>query len=463
MSVLAQRTRTVVKIVSVVAILMVVNFAVAQWDVKWDMTKSGLYSLSEQSRTIAEGVQKDVELIFFHFDSDQGRVSVDPHWVRTLLKEYASLSDSIQYREVNPNVSPSAAREYQIRRNNSVVVRVGEKHQKVGPYDLVNFSRGGPNTFRGEVAVTNALQNLTTVTNRTVWFMTGHGEMGPEAGRGRRTTTLSRSISNGGFSVESFNPLEREFPSTEDLIVLLDPQSNLSQSVVERLVEWHENGGALLLAANPQHRSMANQVTEPLGARMTDRQILGQNWRFYYRSRGNPFLFSPSLHSHPITSPLGEEGISVILGRSSPLDVDTGVFSPLLETSAEAYAKPMVEGQRRIEPAFDETEDVRGPFTVAAVNDGSDTSGKMIVMSSAQVFGDQLISRGGNEDLALNMVNWLLERRISLGIQPKTLSGNVVKNISPTQAYVIQIMALLVIPFSVLFWGGYVWWTRKNR
>lgn len=457
---LVQNTRLAVRIVSVVALLVVANVVVAQWDVKWDMTKSGLYSLSSQSESVASNVDRDVELIFFHTDRGSNRTPVNPLWVRILLKQYAGLSDRISSREVNPNVSPSETEQYGVRQNNAVVVKVGKKHKKLAPYDLVNFSRRGQNTFKGESAVTNAIKSLTTVTDRTVWFLTGHGEITVDGQQERSASSLRRAVENEGFSVDTLNPINDEFPPSDDLVVVLDPQNSFSSAVVDRIVTWNEEGGRLLVAGNPSNQSIVNSVVDPLGVSVQQRQILGQNWQFFYRSQGNPFLLSPTLSSHPVTDSLTEEGMSVVMGRTAPLDADTGTYDPLLKTSAEAYAKPLDESRQNIDPRFDPNRDLRGPFNVGVASDADDR-GKVVALGNTDLFTGRLLGQAGNQNFATNLINWFFDRSVSLGIQPKPLSSNVV-SVTPTQAYVIQFIALVGIPFTVLIWGGVVWWKRKN-
>lgn len=462
MSSITQNVRLFIKILAFVAILVVVNLVVNQWDVKWDMTKSGLYSLSEQSRTIARDIDRETELIFFHSEEAQSRLPLNPLWVRTLLKQYSKESPRIAFSEINLNAQPGEAKKYQIRQNNSVVVKVGEQHETLKPLDLINMRRRGESTFKGERAVTNALKNLTTVTERTVWFSTGHGEVPVTGGRGRTASAFRNKVQTSGFSAKTFNPLNDDLPSTDDLIVVLDPQSAFSRAVINRFKQWNADGGHLLIAGNPDNRTAVNALTEPLGGSLERRQILGQNWQFYYRSQGNPFLISPKFETHPVLDPLRDEGLSLLMGRSAPLSVDTGVYDPLLKSSGEAYAKPLKQNQRRIEPRFNPDEDVRGAFTVGAVLQGAKQRGKVVLMGNADLFGDQLFEQAGNKNFAMNLVNWFLERRISLGIEPTPLRSNVVKNISPTQAYTLQIVSLIVVPLVILIWGVVVWWTRKN-
>ena len=461
MSRLVQNTRLVIRMVAVIAILVVVNVAAAQWDKQWDMTESGLYSISDQTRRIAQSLESSAELIFFHMESERSS-SLDPKWVRTLLKNYASLSENIRFREVNPNVAPSDARNYRVRQNNTVVVKVEKNHRKLAPFDLVRMRRRGKNMFRGEPAVTGALKQLTTVTDRTIRMATGHGEIGTGgASRGRSVSKLRSTLEDEGFTVDSWDPLKNEHPDTRDLIVGLDPQSSYSPGIVENLHEWYRRGGNLLLAGNLRNRSEFNSLLQPFNLNMRNRQILGQNWQFYYRTLGDPFLFAPSLESHPILQPLKDEKLNVLMGRSAPLSADTETMKPLLKTSARAYSKPVKQSSRELNPQFQQATDRRGPFTVGWVSKQAQNRGKFVVFSNANLLGNQLIQRAGNQDFSRNLVNWFFNREISIGIQPKPIGQNTVR-VTPNQAFALQLISLIGIPFLVLIWGGAVWWKRKN-
>jgi len=461
MSRLVQNTRLLIRLVAVVAILVVVNIAVAQWDKQWDMTESGLYSISNQTRSIVKGLESPAEIVFFHMDSGRTR-SVDPKWIRTLLEQYDSLSENVTFREVNPNVAPSEARNYKVRQNNSVVVKVGEKHRKLAPFDLVQMRRRGKNMFRGEPAITGALKRLSTVTNRTIWMATGHGEIGTGgAARGRSLSRLRSTYKEEGFTVDTWNPLKNELPDKQDLIFVVDPQSKYPSPVINNLRKWYSQGGKLLLAGNLRHHSVFNSLIQPFGLSMSRRQILGQNWQFYYRTIGDPFLFSPTFESHPIVQPLQDEGMNLLMGRSAPLSVDTGVLKPLLRTTSEAYSKPVDRSTKKLNPRFQEGTDERGTFTTGVVSKESGNRGKLVVLSDADLLGDRLIQRAGNEDFARNLVNWFFDREISLGIEPKPIVQSAV-SVTPGQALTLQMISLVGIPLAVLVWGVAVWWKRKN-
>jgi len=83
MSRFGQNLRLFLKICSLVAVLLVINLAVAQWNVQWDMTKSGLYTLTDTTRGVLADLDRDVELLFFHADQSNQRSPVQPLWVRT--------------------------------------------------------------------------------------------------------------------------------------------------------------------------------------------------------------------------------------------------------------------------------------------------------------------------------------------------------------------------------------------
>lgn len=467
MSPLIQNLRTAVKLLAVVAILVVVNMAVDRYDRRWDLTEARLYTLSPRTQETLDGLSRDVTLFFFHTDQLQSGPA-DASMIRRLLRRYGDQSPRLDFREVDPTRNPNLAREYGIRENNAIVVSVGEKSSTINSFDLYEFQgrgrgRGpgrGQRQFRGESAITSALIKLTRGTDRTVYFSTGHGEYDRGPGRGRTASEWVGALEEDGYTVASVNPLVDELPDTGDLIVVLDPREGYSEDAAERLRGWYRRGGNLLVAGSPSAAEGVTALLKGTGLGLASRQILASRDR---RPQMRPLLFTPKLEGHPAVRPLRDQGLTVLLGRAAPLETRGDTPRKILTTGPNACSKPLLGPEEDFQLTCSPvTGDEEGDFTVAA-SVPSEAGGRLVAVGSALTFGDRLLARApGNRNLALNLVNWMLERQVSLEIAPVPLDYNRVQ-VSASQATTLQVVALILVPLGILVWGGTVWWTRRNR
>jgi len=259
--------------------------------------------------------------------------------------------------------------------------------------------------------------------------------------------------------VETLNPLVGTLPDTADLVVLLDPRQGLAPDAARRLRRWRERGGHLLVAASPSAARDVNPILRGSGIRFAARQIVASRAR---RHPMAPLLFTPILEGHPAVAPLRDQGLTVLAGQSTYLETTGDTPASILSTGSEAYAKPLFGPEEEFRLPFDPATDVRGPFTVAAAAAG-DTGGRLVAVGSAQMLGDRLLSQAaGNHNLAVNLVNWMLERQVSLEIGSVPLDYNRVQ-VTSSQANALYIVALVLLPLAILIWGGTVWWKRRNR
>lgn len=466
MNALVQNLRTLLKLLAVLAILIVLNLVVAQVDWSWDMTEAGIYSLSGQTKDIVSAIEEPTTIYFFHTDQGGGS-RADPAMIRRMAKRYAGYSNNVTFREVNPNQNPGLTQEFQIRSNNTVVVEVGERTKTVGTFDMFDFprSRRGKPMFRGEAAITEALVSLTQQTDRSIFFTKGHGELKRQPAQERSVSQWTNNLEKEGFTIKTFNPSFGDLPDTREMIAILGPSRPMGAPILKELRTWNRRGGHLLLATQPETARSFNPLLEGSGIELNGNQIIDPNRRVRsIQSLMNPFIFAPILNSHPTVNSIQEQGLGIQVGRSSSIETEGDTADVIMRTSEQAYAKPLFkEGQEEIEVAFNDRTDTRGSFNVATAVSGPGEKRSLLVIGNATLFGNRMYQQApGNSNFARNVVNWMFERQVSLDIRATPLDYNQV-TVTAQQAQFIEIISLIAIPGLIILWGGWVWWTRKNR
>jgi len=115
-----------------------------------------------------------------------------------------------------------------------------------------------------------------------------------------------------------------------------------------------------------------------------------------------------------------------------------------------------------------EGEDRKGPFTVAAVIDGSAPGDggqeapavRVVAMGSASAFANQNLSPL-EVDFMVNALQWVLGRQEALGISPKAPMDFAVA-LDDQQQRIIVLSVFLGIPLLAAGAGVFVWWRRRH-
>lgn len=139
----------------------------------------------------------------------------------------------------------------------------------------------------------------------------------------------------------------------------------------------------------------------------------------------------------------------------------------LVETSDRYWAKawPLAAGKKT---DLTEGEDRKGPFTVAAVIDGSAPGDggreapalRVVAIGSASAFANQNLSPL-EVDFMVNALQWVLGRREALGISPKQPMDFAVA-LEEGQQRIIVLSVFLGIPLLTGAAGAFVWWRRRH-
>src|SRR5262249_47024528 len=145
---------TAVLSVAILGIIGALNFLGYRHHKRFDLTSEGLYTLSDQTKKIVGGLQKDVKVIKFTDKDDQQ--------LADRMAEFKYLSGRISYERVDPLQKPEIARQYAVTQMGETVVAVGDRIERPTQTD--------------EQALVNAIMKVTRDKLKRVCFVEGHGE-----------------------------------------------------------------------------------------------------------------------------------------------------------------------------------------------------------------------------------------------------------------------------------------------
>ena len=270
-----------------------------------DTTAGTLYTLSQETEDILDGLEQDVT-IYWIVQSGQ-----EDETLGTLLDRYAARSDYVTLETIDPDVSPNFLQEYVSGTvyNNSLIVESGDRNTYVSYEDIYEYSYSSDYSsydvsFAGESSLTSAIDYVLSDTLPKLYTLTGHGE-------DDLSTSFQSAVEQQNIEVADLSLLtEESVPEDADCLLINGPDSDLSQDEVEAIQAYLDTGGDLIVLTDPAQDGQDLTNLEALmgeyGMTANDGVVIEGDTANY--ALGSPFYLLPNLESHSITSPLQEGG-----------------------------------------------------------------------------------------------------------------------------------------------------------
>ncbi len=439
-------SNVMIQIVIVIGITALLAFVTTRQHLRSDWTENKLYSLADQTEKVVSGLDKEVKVIAFYRASEQ-------KGAQDLLDEYAFDSGNISYEFVDPDEKPQIARQYQVSKYNTIIVEAGAKKEIIEELT--------------EAKLTNAIMKVTRDVEKTVYFLTGHGERSISADGVESYKLAAEAIKTENYLVKELNLVRqissgKGIPDSCTVLVIVSPKSNLFPQEVELIKKYIDDGGKSLILLDPEHTDdivelLANYHVEIGRNMVVDASGMGQ---LFGAGPGMP-LVSNYDQNIPITKDFGIMTFYPYACSVMPME-DKGGFDikEVLKTGKNSWAESDYTNR---EVGFNEGEDIAGPVTIAALVEKKTDDKKL----SLAIFGDSDFAKNGywknqgNADLFLNTVNYLAEEEDLISIRPKEIDD---RRVTLTQADVKTIFYLVVIAIPLLvIIAGVVFYIKRGK
>ncbi|HIY07151.1 MAG TPA: GldG family protein [Candidatus Evtepia faecigallinarum] len=455
----------IVVVIAVVANLLV--NALPASATQFDTSQGAMYTLSQETTDLLAGLEEDVT-VYWIVQSGQ-----EDETLSTLLDRYTGRSDHLILEKKDPDVAPGFLSEYVTGTvyNNSLIVTSDTRDTYVSYEDIYTYEYSDDYTsynvsFNGESALTSAIDYVLRDTLPKVYTLTGHGEED-------LTASFQAAVEKQNVDLEELSLLtSQSVPEDADCLLVCGPASDISQSELEAIQDYLDEGGDLILLTDPlqdgEERPNLDALMAQYGMSAAEGIVVEEDTSNY--ALGSPVYLLPDIQSHTITAPLVDGGyyIFLALAQGLVLDEDTGedlVVESLLTTSDQAYSKAAGYG---METYSWEGGDTKGPFSLAAaatktLDDGQESH--VLWISSTALLDDQYNQQvsGANQDFFLNCVNWTCEgEESSMSIHAKTMTTEYL-TISASTASLLTLLVVAVVPLCYLGFGLRVWIRRRRQ
>jgi ABC-type uncharacterized transport system involved in gliding motility auxiliary subunit len=440
-----------VYILIVIAAIVVANALADRYNKSFDATSNKRYSLSEQTAKIVKGLKQGATITYFN-------QSTRFHQGKDLLDQYASLSPKLHVNYVDPDKDPQLAREAGIKNYGTAVVQVGDKKEEAKSMT--------------EEGITGALIRDLKSNTRTVCFVTGSGEHQIDNSDRDGLSRFKELLGKDNYETKSIDLLQKaEVPGDCTTLVVAGPTHNYEQPEVDAITKYVENGGRAFFMLDPPLKEGRSDISDndaltnllqSWGVTMNKDLILDLNPMGQLVGLGPQVALVTSYSSQPIVSELKGSATGFPLSRSLEIkNADKTSVEKLFDTSSSSLATTNLSS-----PAINirDPKNKKGPLTIAAAgtyNTGKENSqGRFVVIGSSTWAANRFIDFNGNNDLALNAVNWLSSDEDLISIRPKPQEDRRI-TMTRGQLNFVRATSQFVLPLIALVAGISVWWKRR--
>ncbi len=438
-------------ILVVIAVIVVANMLADRYNKSFDATSNKRYSLSDQTARIVKGLKQDATITYFN-QSTSFREGKD------LLQEYANLSPKVKVEYVDPDKNPQLAREVGIRNLGTAIVQIGTKREEAKSMT--------------EEGVTGAFIRDLKSNTRTVCFVSGSGEHQTDNSDREGLSQFKDMLAKDNYENKTVDLLQNAaVPGDCTALVVAGPTRNYQQPEVDAIKKYVEGGGRALLMLDPPLKLGRDEIADndaltnllqSWGVTMNKDLILDLNPIGQIAGLGPQVALVTTYGNQAIVNEMKGMATGFPLSRSMEIkSTDKTTVDKLFDSSGSSLATTNLSS-----PAVDirDPKNKKGPLTMAAAgtyNTGKENSqGRFVVIGTSSWIANRFIDFNGNNDLAMNTINWLSSDEDLISIRPKEQED---RRITMTRAQLnwVRLTSQFLLPLVVVIAGVSVWWKRR--
>jgi ABC-type uncharacterized transport system involved in gliding motility auxiliary subunit len=434
--------------ISVVVILLLVNFLAFRYSLRLDLTENQIFSLSPQSQAVVQKLQQPVKIWVFENNPNPAD--------RELLENYRRQGTEFSYEFVDPELRLSVAEQFKVQSIGEVHIEAGTRRKLL---QVVNDQQR-----LSESSITNGIELIQSNRTPKVYFLQGHGEASLTATE-RGLSQLNEALGQKNYEVSPLTlAAATAIPPEAEIIVIAGAKRNLLPEEAQALKTYLEAGGNLLILLEARTSTGLDELFRDWGIVLDNRVAIDGSGNGRLIGLGAATSLVTTYGNHPITKDLGT-GISLFpLARSIELQPVTGVTqTPLVITNEKSWAEANPEQQPLV---FDQATDKLGPLNLAVAlsrpaPSSSAKESRLVIFGNATFATNGWFEQQLNGDLILNAIGWLGQQdNQALSIRPKSAANRRII-LNPFQYLLLGWTALVIIPLVGFTTAGVLWWRRR--
>ena len=461
-------TAAITSVLIVLGILVAVNYLASRENKRWDVTSSRQFTLSDQTQKLLAKLDAPLKMIVFAKQMDFDRY-------RNTLAEYAYLSKKVSIEYVDPDRTPTVAKQYQV--------------QTYGTIALAYKTRTERMVSESEQDLANGIIKVVTGEQKKVYFLQGHGERDTAASDRNGYASIVAALGRDNYSVDKLVLAQQaDVPADASVVVVAGPRTDLLAPEVDRLRQYLQKGGKLLLLIDPPEKADSAPLSN-LFALAHDWDIAVNNdividlsgiGQLFGASEAVP-VAAPPYPAFPITEQFNLVTAFPLARSVTPVagGVNGRNAQAFVQTSGNSWATDAQRALKNNKIEIKQDADRKGPITIAAAvsapvadqapvtpakNDSTDAKPKLetrvAVVGDSDFAANYALGISGNKDLFMNVVSWLAQQENLIAIRPREPDDRRLTMTAADQS-ALGWLSLLVIPGLIVASGVYNWWRRR--
>ena len=431
-------------------IIGVTNYIAFQNPKNIDLTEDKAHTLAKETLQALATLPEKVSAVAFY------TTSLPTDTAEQLLRDFKSNSNGkFDYRFVNPDLDPVAAREAGVTGDGKIMLVMGDRKEIA--------------SSASETELTRTLIRLISPDARVVYFLTGHGEGGIDGGAAPSFAVARGTLESKNYTVNSLNLLvTNKVPEDALAVIVPGPMKPLTNQEAFLLKSYVQAGGSLVVMEDPVAVTEFGESADPLA------DYLNSDWGILLNNdividlvnSQNPLQAVSSQYSptHPITQNLTQNYI-VILPQARSLSISSQpenvTATPIIMTTEQSWGETeLVSGQT---PEFADGVDFPGPLNLAVAAENSSTGGRVVVFGNSIFATDEAFDAFGNGNIFINSVDWAAEQDDLINITPRE---PIARSFLPPSSFgliMIMIGTIFILPGLVVVAGVSSWISRRRR
>jgi ABC-type uncharacterized transport system involved in gliding motility auxiliary subunit len=450
-----------VSVLVVLAILVAINYIGAKQNKRWDLTANKQFSLSDQTRSVLQKLDSDLDVTVFTRESD-----FQPF--KDKLREYEYASKKVKTDYVDPDKKPAIAKQNQIEAYGTILFRYKDRSERI--------------TSDNEQDITTAIIKVVQGTTKKVYFTSGHGEKDTTSADRDGYKGIADAMMKENYTVDKLVLAQAgSVPDDAAVVVVAGPTTDFFPNEIAALKTYLGKQGKLLLLLDPPEKVDSPPLTNLIALSHDWGMEVGNDIVVDVSGMGQLIGTDASVPvaanypAHPITK--GFRLITAFPAARSVTPVPGGVNGHIaqgfVETSPRSWAESDLKGMLTTgKVSFNAASgDRQGPITIAAATSAAGAAAggapdapkpetRVVVFGDSDFAGNSATGIEGNKNLFMNVIGWLSQQENLISIRPKESDDRRLTMTAAQQTNVTW-LSLFIIPGLVFFMGVSTWWRRR--
>jgi ABC-type uncharacterized transport system involved in gliding motility auxiliary subunit len=444
-------SNTVVMSLAFLGILFVINYFVFKNPNHLDFTEDQQHTLAPQTIQALATLPNKVTAIGFFTSNTPNDTA------KQLLTDYKTNSKGkFDYQFVDPNLNPLLAQKYGVTGDGKIVLTMGKSAETAAS--------------ASETDIDTALIRLISPQERTVYFLTGHGEPDIDGTDPGALSRARSTLQSKNYTVKTLNlASDNKIPDDAKAIIEAGPANPLLDQEVVLLKAYVDKGGSLIVLEDPTPFTKFGNNPDPLadylkndwGLTLENDVVIDLTSQQPLNAISSSYNSTAPITQHMTAVTIMPQARSITISKSLGQNIsDIG----LIQTSQNSWGETNLASiQNNQQISYDQATDIAGPLTVAASGENSVTNGRVVVFGNSIFATDKGFDAYANGDIFINSIDWAAQQGNLINITPRTPISRTFNPPSQLIVLIILISSVIIIPGLIVVAGFSTWLARRRQ